>query len=389
MKFLALIFAALLMTGLAVWTAQSQGGEIIVHIADFTARLSLLVALLFGIGTLFGVVVLVWLLSQMLGAPERLRQRKRNRRRQRTDALLVQGLRNMLENRLEMAQRNFEQAIQQEPKRPLFHLLAALTGARSNDRSRWSSHLRAIDDPEYQMACTWIKAEGLIAAGEWEEALAALQVLASDSPDHPRILRHLAHCYQELQGWRHLFELARSQAKLSNLPQEEVRAWLHDAAHHLCEDTDGPDLQALWTRLGEARSDPHVLRSYIDRLRHCGETHPELEPRLRQVLDANLDDMAIELYGNLPGPVTPGMIKKAGKWLAKDPERVSLKRALARLHIRLGQHDLAREQLETIKNSGGDPRLYRELAEALEQAGQSEAAQAYYRKGLRSLGDAS
>ena len=385
MKILVLIFVALLVTGLTAWTALTQGGEVIVHVADFTVRASLLMAILVGIGIMFGVFVLVGLLARTLETPQRLRKRHDSRRRERTDVLLAQGLRNMLEDRLDDARRDLEQAVKMEPKQPLYRLLAASVCIKANDREAWNTHLRAIADSGFQAASTRLKADGLIAAGEWEEALAVLQVLAGEHPKNPQILSQLARCYRELNSWERLFELGRDQVRLANLPQDETRKWLHDAAYRLCEDTKESELKTLWPKLGDARDDPEVLRHYVGRLQRCGLSHPELEPHLRKLLDADLDDTAVELYGMLPDPLPPNMVEKVRKWLAKDPERVSLKRALARLHSRLGQHDEARKQLEALEKHGGDPLLYRELAETLERMGQGEAAQAYYRKGLQSL----
>lgn len=385
MKILVLIFVALLVTGLTAWTAQTQGGEVIVHVADFTVRASLLMALLVSIGVMFGVFILVGLLSRTLETPQRLRKRHKSRRRERADVLLAQGLRNMLEDRPDAARQDLEQAAKMEPKQSLFHLLAALACIKTDDRDAWNTHLRAVTDPDYQTASIWLKADGLIAAGEWEEALAVLQVLAGDNPKNPRILRHLARCYRELNSWERLFELGRDQVRLANLPQDETRKWLHDASYRLCEDTGESELKSLWPKLGDARDDPEVLRHYVGRLQRCGLSHPELEPHLRKLLDSGLDDTAVELYGMLPDPIAPDMVKKVRKWLARDPERISLKRTLARLHNRLGQHAEAREQLEALEKLGGDALLYRELAETLERMGQGEAAQAYYRKGLQSL----
>ncbi|MCY4611299.1 MAG: hypothetical protein OXC38_06340 [Gammaproteobacteria bacterium] len=385
MKILVLIFVALLVTGLTAWTAQTQGGEVIVHVADYTVRASLLMALLVGIGTMFGIFVLVGLLSRTLETPQRLRKRHKSRRRDRTDILFAQGLRNMLEDRLDAARQDLEQAAKMEPKQSIFQLLAASVCIKANDRDAWNAHLRAVTDPDYQTASTWLKADGLVAAGEWEEALAVLQVLAGDNPRNPRVLRQLARCYRELNSWERLFELGRDQVRLAHLPQDETRQWLRDAAYRLCEDTQESELKSLWPKLGDARDDPEVLRHYIGRLQRCGLSHPELEPHLRKLLDSNLDDTAIELYGMLPNPITPNMVEKVRKWLAKNPEQVSLKRTLARLHSRLGQHAEAREQLEALEKQGGDALLYRELGETLERMGQGEAAQAYYRKGLQSL----
>ncbi len=385
MKILVLIFVALLVTGLTAWTAQTQGGEVIVHVADYTVRASLLMALLVGIGTVFGIFVLVGLLSRTLETPQRLRKRHKSRRRERTNVLLAQGLRNMLEDRLDAARQDLEQAAKMEPKQSIFQLLAASVCIKANDRDAWNAHLRAVTDPDYQTASTWLKADGLVAAGEWEEALAVLQVLAGDNPRNPRVLRQLARCYRELNSWERLFELGRDQVRLTHLPQDETRQWLRDAAYRLCEDTQESELKSLWPKLGDARDDPEVLRHYIGRLQRCGLSHPELEPHLRKLLDSSLDDTAIELYGMLPNPITPNMVEKVRKWLAKNPEQVSLKRTLARLHSRLGQHAEAREQLEALEKQGGDALLYRELGETLERMGQGEAAQAYYRKGLQSL----
>ena len=385
MKILVLIFVALLVTGLTVWTAQTQGGEVIVHIADFTIRASLLMALLVGIGIMLGTFVLVGLLSRTLETPQRLRKRHKSRRRERTDVLLARGLRNMLVDQPDAARQDLEQAAKMEPKQSLFHLLAAFACIKTDDRDAWNTHLRAVTDPDYQAASTWLKADGLIAVEEWEEALAVLQVLAGNNPKSPQVLRHLARCYRELNSWERLFELGRDQVRLTSLSQDETRKWLHDASYRLCEDTEESELKSLWPKLGDARDDPEVLRYYVGRLQRCGLSHPELEPHLRKLLDTGLDDVAVELYGTLPDPITPNMVGKVRKWLAQDPERVSLKRALARLHNRLGQHTEARGQLEALEKLGGDALLYRELAETLERLGQGEAAQAYYRKGLQSL----
>ena len=389
MKTLALTFVALLVAGLTAWIAQTQGGEVIVHVADYTVRASLLMALLIEIAIIVGVFVLAGLLSRTLGTPSRLRKRYRKRRRERTDMLLARGLRHMLEDQLDFARQDLEQAAKMDPERSLFHLLAASVCIKTNDRDAWNAHLRAITDPDYQAASTWLKANGLITAEEWEEALAVLQVLAGDHPQNPQILRQLAHCYRQLNSWERLFELGREQMRLANLPKDEVLKWRREAAHHLCEETGETELESLWPRIEGERDDPEILRCYVERLRRCGRSHPELEPCLRKLLNVEIDDTVVELYGALPDPVTPGMVERVRKWLARDPERISLKRALARLYARLGQHPEALEQLKALEKFGGDARLCRELAETLERMGQGEAAQAYYRKGLRILDETS
>ncbi len=385
MKALALIFVALLVTGLAVWTTQIQGGEVIAHVGDRTIRASLLMALLLGIATVFGALTLVGALARALETPRRVRKRYRERRRARVDALLARGLRELLEDRPESARQSLERAARMESGREILRLLAASACIRSGDRDAWKAHLLSLTDPDSQAASVRLKADGLIAAEEWEEALAVLQVLAGDRPDDPRIPRQLARCYRELRGWERLLELGRERARRENSPRAETQEWLRDAARHLCEDAGEVELKSLWPKLGEARDDPEVLRHYAGRLRELGLSHPELEQHLRETLDKRLDDAVIDLYGTIPGPVNPSMIKKVRKWLERDPDRVSLRIALARLHNRLDQFSEAREQLEVAEKVRGSPMLYRELAETLERMGESEAARELYRKGLRSL----
>ena len=382
MRLLVLTLVAVLAAVLAVLATQMQGGRIIVHLADYTANMSLLMALLLGIGAMFGFFALVWTLSRLVAAPQRMRSRRRRRRRRRTDALLARGLRAMLEDAPDRAQRDMAHAAKIDPKHPLLHLLAAAAATQTNERAVWEQHLRDIDDPAYQQICAMLRADGLVAAHEWEEALAVLQAPDGCDQQHPRTLRHLARCYRELGSWASLLELAQSPTARTHLRQHEIRDWQQKAAARLCARADGPGLKSLWPKLTHAREDPDVLRTYAAALQRCGETLPELEQHVRQM---PVSEAGMELYGNLPDPVTHEMVQHAEAWLKHEPEKPMALRTLARLHARLGEWDPARRYLERAMQQGSDAALCRELAEALEQLGLHEAARDYYREGLAAL----
>ncbi len=382
MRLLVLTLVAVLAAVLAVLATQMQGGRIIVHLADYTANMSLLMALLLGIGAMFGFFALVWTLSRLMAAPQRIRSRNRNRRRRHTDALLARGLRAMLEDAPDQAQRDMAQAAKISPKHPLLRLLAAAAATQTNDRPAWEQHLRAIDDPAYQQICAMLRADGLVAAHEWEEALAVLQAPDGCDQQHPRTLRHLARCYRELSNWTSLLELAQSPTARTHLLQNEVREWQQEATGRLCAKADGPGLKSLWPKLAHARDDPEVLRMYAAALQCCGTNLPELEQHVRSMAAS---EAGMELYANLPDPVTHDMIRHAESWLKREPERSMALRTLARLHARLGEWEPARRYLERAVQQGSNAALCRELAEALEQLGLREAAQDYYREGLETM----
>ena len=261
MKLLALIFVALLVTGLAAWSVQVQGGEVIVHIADLTVRASLLMAALTGIGAMFGIFLLVWLLSRTLETPSQLRRHRDMRRNERARTLLEKGMRLLLEGQTKAAREALEQAVRIDPGQPLFRALAAQADIQAKDPDSWNAHLRAISDPAWQAACTRLRADGLMAAGKWEEALAVLQVLSREWPTTENLLEKIAHCHRRLGSWRRLLTLAQDPETMKNVAAEERLGWLREAARQLCA-ADDADPKALQEELGDARQDPEVARCY-------------------------------------------------------------------------------------------------------------------------------
>ncbi len=384
MRLLVLTLVAVLAAIASALVAQYFGGRVVVHIADFTVDISLLMALLLGICAFFVLSTSIWIAARLLSAPRNFHLRRRRRRRQKADALLAQGLRSWLLDQPDEAQRQWQQAAQQDPKQSLLHILAAAAAIRTDQLSEWEPHLRAVTEPEYQPVCALLQADGLMAAHEWEKALAVLQAPDRCDPKHPRTLRHLARCYRELGSWMRLLEHSQSSVTHSQLPQVEIQQWWREAAQHLCEHADGPELHALWPKLGTARDDITVLHVYLQGLHRCNQEKPELETYLR---DRHPDDAAVELYANLPGTVTKERIRCVTQWLEREPERIVVLRALARLYARLGNWNEALNYLQVAARLGpeSDAALCWELTEAYEHLGMHEQAHESCRRGLQAV----
>ena len=379
MRLLALTFVALLCAALATWLSQFQGGEVIFHIGETTARASLLMAVLLGIGVFSGFFIVVWTLAYLLSAPGRLHSRYKNLKRNRADRAFARGLRIWLHGDMAQAHTELERAARADPDHPLFHLLAAASGVQANKPKLWDKHLRAItDEPEYAAVATLLRLDGLINSRKWEEALAVLQEMNKDDAVRPRILRHRARCYQELHNWMPLLEL--SQSKAAQALGDESQQWARSALRPLLAKATAERLDTVWEKLESARNDPKILQLYLQGLQHAKHDQPQLATHLRDRLNAQWDDELLELYAHLPQSDLTPLLKQIDRWLKKNPGHAPLLRAKASVLARQQQWKDALGCLQQAKTHGMNVTLCREIAQVLEQLGEHEAAQQYFRR---------
>ncbi len=379
MRLLALTFVALLCAALATWLSQFQGGEVIFHIGETSARASLLMAVLLGIGVFSGFFVVVWTLAYLLSAPGRLHSRYQNLKHNRAERAFTRGVRLWLHGDKAQAHKELEQAAHTDPSHPLFHLLAAASGVQTNNPELWDKHLRAIaDESDYAPVATALRIDGLIASEKWEEALAVLQEMSPEDATQPRSLRQWARCYQELNNWMPLLEL--SQSKAARAVADDSRQWARTALRPLLAKATTERLNIVWRTLEAARDDPAALQLYLQGLQHAQHDTPQLEAYLRERLSMQLDEALLALYSQLPQSEPEALLQHINRWLKKNPEHTALLRAKARVLNRLQQWEKALTCLREAEAHDMSVALCREIALTLEHLGEHDAAQQYFRR---------
>ena len=249
MRLLVLTLAALLSAFWTAWAVQTYGGEVIVHLEDFSLKVSLLMALLIALTVLFGFYFLVWSSTRLLELPGRLRHRTHERQHHRARRLFLQGLRQMLEEHWKEASRSFEQAARAEPKSAMIRLFAARAQLELNDPKQWEPHLRAIEDPDFRQSVAMLRAEGLIRRQEWEEALAVLEQAPEHNQPSAATVHALIRCHEALRSWSRLLTLYQTPAITQVLPQKETIAGIRRCIEPILEQADDAAREQLWARL--------------------------------------------------------------------------------------------------------------------------------------------
>lgn len=384
------LLTALLVLAAAVGAAvllQRYPGSVLVEIGPWIVETSTVVAAI-GLLILFLLLhFIVRITGLVLRTPRAWREGLRGRRADKSRRNLIRGLIEMAEGRWESAERLLVRGADNSETALLNYLAAARAAQQIGAYERRDRYLKAAieGNPEADLPVSLTQAELQLAHRQTEHALATLTRLRSLAPGHGYVLKLLSRLFTELEDWHSLAELLPELRRRRVVPGERLQQLERQTALG-CLAGASPEPRALlrfWESLRRTtRDDPAVLRAYARRLVEAGEP-TEAEKRVRQYLNRHWDEALVREYGLIPHADAARQLDHAEGWLANHGRSPMLLLTLGRLCVRNQLWGKARAFLES--SVGIEPRVetYHELAELLEQLGETGAAREYSRAGLK------
>lgn len=271
---------------------------------------------------------------------------------------------------------------------PAAHYLAAARAAQAQGDDNAREDYLALADAQgdqARFAAEITRAEFML-DDPWQAgaAVALLEGLQEERPRNPRVLDLLATGYRLQENWSDLRRLAPALKRAGELDAAGAATLVREAAEAELRTAPDPDrLEAAWTSLHRREHrDPVLVRAYAERALALGRGGQEAE-LVQKTIRRQWDERLVLVYGRLPVPDAGAALKRAEGWFKDHPEDGALMLTLGRLCRRAELWGKAREYLERSLTFSSRADTYRELAELMEQQGDTAGAMACYRNVLR------
>jgi len=379
-----LYFAAALLVGaLLANFLLADPGYVALRFAGYLVEMS---AVTFAL-LLLGAYLAVRLIVRAVDARQLWRQSQRERHQERARRSLARAILEMAEGRWDTAEITATRYVRESDHATAHYLMAARAAELQGSVQRRDDWLaRALDtSAESHAPALIMQAELLLKHKQLEAAQTALEQLEMRGEQNARGLLLLARVYRQTGNWKKLQAIEprlRSTRGIETAVADETVAQIYiDRLKAAGAAADAPELRSAWKELPKSLTErADVVVAYARAAMICGE--PALAEReLRELLDAQWDETAVQAYGELETDNALQTLERAESWLPERSEDAALLLACARLSARAELYGKARSYLET--SIAIRPRLeaYQLLADLMEQLGERDDA-------LKALNDA-
>lgn len=367
--------------GLALLSARDPG-YLLVTWDGWRLEVRSLVAALLVLAAVFWVLHMITLgVNGALHLPARLRD-WRTRRALRE---LESGARGLCQGEYQRAERQFLRHVRESPVPLLHHLGAAWAAHRLGAAGRRDELFAAAraalkgGEPELTLVQARLQLEAL-AAPAAEELLDAQRRAVESTPAGLELMFEAR--ARSGSHWDVLKLLPRLQRR--RLLDGDAAAHAELEAHRLLLESS-PVPAEHWRRLPRRlRDQPVLLAACARALVRSGNPGRALE-MLGAALGRRLDDRLLEVFGDIEAPDPVAQLGQAEAWLTRHPRDATLLYTVGRIARRAGQWSRARSFLETSVTLAPRPAARRLLGELLLELGQSDAALAQFRAGMREV----
>lgn len=362
--------------------ARFNDGYVLVVFPPWRAEISLNLAIVLIVGGFAVLYALLRGVALTLGLPNRVREFRERRLRDKAAGTFQDAMRLLFEGRFSQALKKAGEAhaAGQSPG------LAALVAARAAQRLREPYKQQAwldrasIDDPKMQPARLMLEAEMHLDARRFDDAVRVLQALQKTAGRHIAALRLELRAQQGCGNWNEVLRIARllekRDALLPELAQEiKLKAHQENVRQRRA---DLAQLLAYLRQVPARESSPRLARTFAEALVELG-AHDEAQAIIEAQLDVEWDSSLVRLYGRSDGGNLTARIARADQWLRQHPDDAQLLLALGRLCLAQRLWGKAQSYLEASLSLADQREVRLELARLFEQTSRSADAILHYR----------
>lgn len=362
--------------------ARFNDGYVLLVFPPYRAEISLNLAIILTVGGFVLLYAVLRTISLTLSLPNRVREFRERRRRDKAAGTFHDAMRLLFEGRYSQAMKKAGEAhaAGQSPG------LAALVAARAAQRLRepykqeaWLD-LASIDDPQMQPARLMLEAEMFLDARRFDDAVDALQRLQKIAGRHIAALRLELRAQQGCGNWHEVLRITRLLEKRDGLLPElaqEIKLKAHQENVRQRRG-DLAQLLAYVRQVPTKENSPRLVRAFAEALIELG-AHDEAQVIIEEQLDVAWDSALIRLYGRSARGNLTARIARADKWLSQHPDDAQLLLALGRLCLAQRLWGKAQSYLEAALSVDDQREVRLELAHLFEQTERSAEAMRHYR----------
>lgn len=388
MKWLIFGLLALVLSVSIALVALPDPGYILIGYGNYSIETTLIVFLI-----VMGIAyLLLRALAGLWQVPGRVRHWGHRRHDVRFRALYNEAVMELVDGRIERAERRFGR-LSRFPEAPLeVYLSAARAASRLDAGNRRDAYLQLAlqRHPQAEVAIALVQTELLLAQSQLEQAQTTITRLQDLAPHSNAVLRLRMHLYLKQQDWQHLRDLLPQLKRSRALGQDQfeqlaVRVYREEIlAYGEAGDTEA--LKSGWSKLPRAvQANEGLLAVYIEQLVRTGAAQ-QAERLLREKLDSAWNARLVYLYGDLPNADPASQQTMAERWLEQHPEDPVLLLTLGKISLRNQLWGKARNYFEASVAQLPTPEAYRLLGTLLERLEAADQAAECYRKGIELLG---
>jgi HemY protein len=381
---LVVLVAAVLVAVLA----RDDPGYLVINYRDWVVETSVVLAaaIIIFLFTALYLVLRLFINTRLM--PQRLTRWKNQRRINNANAALTNGLLELANGDWRKAEKLLMRHVGNS-QTPLLNYLAAARAAQKQDDDERRDHYLQLAHkamPKAELAIGLTQAELQLNQGQVEQALATLTHLRQQAPRHATVLKLLLRLYVELHDWERLLEILPVMSKRKIIERDKatkLEAMAHSALlTHAASDSQVNVLHDTWQRVSKnMQHHAIVVLAYAQGLIDHGQGK-EAEALLNQALTRSWDDRYVRLYGLLQGTDVGRQIRYAEGWLTSHRQNAVLLLTLGRLCVRNKLWAQGRQYLEASLALDRRSDTCIELAQLMDQQGESEQALNFYRQAV-------
>lgn len=387
-RYLAAIF---LLTALAVWgerQLEGQAGYVLLHIGPWIVETTFIALVLGLVGFLLLAYLIFTLLRSIYRMPGDLKGAWQQRRRDKAQKALTDGLLRLSEGRWEQAELSLVQRVSDLGMPVLSYLGAAQAAQRlhADDRRDQYLELALQSSPESEIAVLLTQAQLQLQQGRDEDALATLVRARELDPNNQRALELLIDLRATKGDWQALQDLLREADRARFLSVERLQDLKVQVAcqrlNAAGKEGDVDDLMHAWNDTAKRLRDlPSVTRAYVTRLRVCGEDQLAAD-QIVQFMKRHWDDELAKIYGQLQQDDSVAQLATVEEWVQRHGEKPVLLTLAGQLCLGNKLWGRARSYLERSLAQSPEPATLLALGELNAETEDSAAALENYRTGL-------
>ena len=231
----------------------------------------------------------------------------------------TRGLISFTEGNWQTARRQLLRGAQHNEAPLVNYLLAARASAQLQDTEKVDEYLRAAGEaePGAAVALEFARAELKLQAGEYQQAVAALDQATRNVSRHPYVLSILRQAYEGLKDWDKLLELLPQLQKHKLLTHEEFEQLQREV--HLKRlaqgNADAQQLRANWQQLPKhLQRDATMVEAYARNLIRLGD-QDAAEDALLYALKQEWSTTLVRQYGYVHSVNATRQLARAESWL--------------------------------------------------------------------------
>lgn len=344
---------------------------------------------LFIVLSIVGFVMLHGLLrlaQYILRLPYNVQRLRREHRRQRAHAALLESLHRLVEGHHDKAEKAAARALRLGEDAGLSALVAARAAHKQGHRDKREFYLAEAERlaPQAALARLLTQAELLLDDRDYAAALQVLQQIDKLEPQHVPGLRLQLKVQQRLGNWEQVLQLAGQLENRRALESELLRQARLHAHQQLLQRRTGnaEELLAYWKKVAETdQLHPQLARCAARLLNDAGEAAAATRI-VEMSLNRQWDSELAALYGDCVSPDPLRQLQQAEAWLQRHHDDAGLLLALGSLCMRQELWGKAQSYLEASLSVQPGATNHLALARLLERNGRLGEANHHYMQSL-------